>query len=1539
MTMARTIPGQSITQRLMRRVASRPHIGAQPSFFERLGVADPLAIESDVVEDSKKEMFSFLSAAGYYRDLRASRFGFMSRIGGRHRKMAGERLRSVGPRAAMVRPSLLASLATEELTETFLETPEAVEEAPERVIYRDRKARPTMRRVRRAARPVERVMAQEIPEADDETPIVRAIAELVRSFSGRARREVSTLVERIRVLPKNRQVEAARREMRQLRGLAAASTQVVVDEIVEETSQSPVHVAQARLPAPGRLQKGLRRVLGESPALLTLEAPEEVVEPAAVSRRTVRGPEFGRVRRASARREAPVSAAREQARTQQTSGRAGPVPAIAPIAAARTQQTRRPTEWMASLAVAADRPVATSEVSYGLAAAGAKPIVDRGTSRIVVRAEAGDIEPTAGISSSATGWMKRAVKTRPRRQRRIAPEGLLATPDERADSASEVAAPPAASRAPASRAPARRAPASLAPASPGPASDRAPVQQRTPSARSTVRALRRSRRAPQTQLSASPVPNTKTITRGPVGVATPSRIRMSVREGVASTPSSRRRTPTLRAAARSAVSRRSLTASPVQTSLRAAEAGPPDSTTSGSFAPRPASRRPASRRPASPRPASPRTESATEQLVDPLRARIAARADAIPAPTGRRRPTPPELQLAVPAADAERTEVRAEPGATLATESTPRRRVASIEETPRAGMTVRAAARPERIVRRSRSGAMLSPVALGHVSSESEAVEAAIEGRRPGSPVTRRPAATNVDAELDTRAPARSGLVLRPSQTATERAARRADEPSIAPKTRRGILAPVPTSYLEPQSRDEEEETVQVSVARSRRDRPTVRAVARAVESTRLDDSGHALLGPAPTKYIGVARDSGMEAVAASPVQRAERVLGTRRATATPPVSQTLIDQIVPDAPVEAGQPGPAPTKHTGVARDRGPEAVAASPAQRAERVLGTRRATTTPPVPQTLIDVSEPNALVAAPQRVPATARLRARSRSTSPRLTQPHRRWIQAPGRPTRAVPADARSGQKIAAAPTARAAARRAPQAWSPRRSTLSRAVNRSDLQYLVAEEIRELADVSRTAPAPLPLRTILKRVAPVVQASGRIGRSIVTVDAARRAVGDARGRRPTVFAHLEESPEGQIVRGRARRASVAGRRPRSAPETVVLAAADFVASDAALDTAAPVEWSEGRAAPRRQVGSVSRPSRLPAVRAAERVEGPRRLLGRRPRPSRTVRAAGGRFTPQTRRTPTAAEGTLVAPTPVAAVEDVASAPTRRRQIRPLDRTFGYLDQPQTSPGIARASESRARRRGRPAPVGDQQLLEPGFDAPQTTEAQTPQWARRAVEGTPVAAAPEVRPRKGARVGGSLLTALARATNPEDVVQVILERSTSGISSELPGPAAQLVRRIARGADAVGEAQTLQPRRQREARLTERGGTARSARSVRTSVLQPRRSRSVGSAPAQSTVRSGQGVGASNVMKLANKLMKLIHLAESQRKTEARSQVRMAEDTAQARAEGGLGASTSKTNESETMNIQTLQQEVLESVLSAIELLQQRREGDPDGRNEWW
>jgi len=94
--------------------------------------------------------------------------------------------------------------------------------------------------------------------------------------------------------------------------------------------------------------------------------------------------------------------------------------------------------------------------------------------------------------------------------------------------------------------------------------------------------------------------------------------------------------------------------------------------------------------------------------------------------------------------------------------------------------------------------------------------------------------------------------------------------------------------------------------------------------------------------------------------------------------------------------------------------------------------------------------------------------------------------------------------------------------------------------------------------------------------------------------------------------------------------------------------------------------------------------------------------------------------------------------------------------------------------------------------------------------------------------------------------------------------------------------------------------------------------------------------QGVGSSQVMKLAGKLMNLIHLAENQRKlSEAQGHVRMAEDTASAIAEGSGSADGGG---SKAVDMGALQEAVLSSVMREIELIQARRD-DPDGRNPWW
>jgi hypothetical protein len=226
----------------------------------------------------------------------------------------------------------------------------------------------------------------------------------------------------------------------------------------------------------------------------------------------------------------------------------------------------------------------------------------------------------------------------------------------------------------------------------------------------------------------------------------------------------------------------------------------------------------------------------------------------------------------------------------------------------------------------------------------------------------------------------------------------------------------------------------------------------------------------------------------------------------------------------------------------------------------------------------------------------------------------------------------------------------------------------------------------------------------------------------------------------------------------------------------------------------------------------------------------------------------------------------------------------------------------------------------------------------WEELGVDATDDAPDEAVASAAGRRVrtAGGLLTALARAGDPEDLLRLILERSNglSGRAAELPEPARDLVRRIAREGDPE---ELTSPRGRSGSRRTPETRTITRFRTVvrNTSASAPSL-RSLKSGPEPSE-RGVDGMGASGVMKLAGKLMKLIHLAEvERRKADAQRQVRMAENSAEARSEGAGQPGGESINEKAT-NIKQLQQEVLQAVLRELEMMRWRRE-DSDGPNSW-
>jgi hypothetical protein len=214
--------------------------------------------------------------------------------------------------------------------------------------------------------------------------------------------------------------------------------------------------------------------------------------------------------------------------------------------------------------------------------------------------------------------------------------------------------------------------------------------------------------------------------------------------------------------------------------------------------------------------------------------------------------------------------------------------------------------------------------------------------------------------------------------------------------------------------------------------------------------------------------------------------------------------------------------------------------------------------------------------------------------------------------------------------------------------------------------------------------------------------------------------------------------------------------------------------------------------------------------------------------------------------------------------------------------------------------------------------------PAWARRAGRGTSAMAPAMLKGERPEREANGLMGALARAERPDEVVKVIFDRRTEirEVRGELPQEAVRLMQRIS---ELSGP----------EADVLRRGGRVLPS-APQQSTLQGARSLK-GSGDLTQLSAGKDGLGATRIMKLADKLMGLIHLAENNRQKEAQDQVRMAQDSLEARAEGGAkfpGLSV----EDHDMNIEQLQKTVLRSVMEHFEELEQRIPGEIDGK-QWF
>lgn len=223
--------------------------------------------------------------------------------------------------------------------------------------------------------------------------------------------------------------------------------------------------------------------------------------------------------------------------------------------------------------------------------------------------------------------------------------------------------------------------------------------------------------------------------------------------------------------------------------------------------------------------------------------------------------------------------------------------------------------------------------------------------------------------------------------------------------------------------------------------------------------------------------------------------------------------------------------------------------------------------------------------------------------------------------------------------------------------------------------------------------------------------------------------------------------------------------------------------------------------------------------------------------------------------------------------------------------------------------------------------------PAWAERQERGVIGSRRSILGERAALQGRHGMLNALARATTPQEFVDVVQRNqwSAKDISRAMPAPAAKLVNRVVSVARAAERESNAEPRHVMGLRMRGTGPAPEFVRSpAQASASAQRQFLTVSAGPA-----SAPGMAPSKVTSLANRLLNLIHLAEVDKRTsEAQAQVRMSDSTP------GEGAgSSSKAGGEKTPNLKALKRQIFDEVLKELEQAKLQSMEDPDGGSRWW
>ncbi len=186
-------------------------------------------------------------------------------------------------------------------------------------------------------------------------------------------------------------------------------------------------------------------------------------------------------------------------------------------------------------------------------------------------------------------------------------------------------------------------------------------------------------------------------------------------------------------------------------------------------------------------------------------------------------------------------------------------------------------------------------------------------------------------------------------------------------------------------------------------------------------------------------------------------------------------------------------------------------------------------------------------------------------------------------------------------------------------------------------------------------------------------------------------------------------------------------------------------------------------------------------------------------------------------------------------------------------------------------------------------------------------------------------AMLHALARAGSPQEAARVVVDGAQDVAAVRaLPAPLAEVVKQIQRQVQAAtAKAAVVTP----SGRLSDQArARERSDQKLPSAALRLGRG---------NDGQSGSGeVVSLATMRLLRRLQQLVHIAEvDRRQLEAQRRVRMAEDSAHARAEGSATPGTDSAGEAQPVDLDTLGREVLAAVTDKLSTRNDRRLEDPD------